>query len=113
VLVEQIEHYRAACRRFDRPSQVVLRRDIHVAETDAAALDHVRPILDEGYRGVTLAELLVGSPDTVIGRLADYHRLGIDRVLVRHVSGDHGAILRSFELIGRHVVPAIEAWPDR
>ena len=36
--------------------------DILVAETDQEALDIVQPILDVGYRGVTIERLLVGKP---------------------------------------------------
>jgi alkanesulfonate monooxygenase SsuD/methylene tetrahydromethanopterin reductase-like flavin-dependent oxidoreductase (luciferase family) len=90
----------------------VLRRDIFVAPTDRQALDHVEPILAEGYRGVGLERLLVGSPATIVQRLAAYRGLGFHHVLVRHISGDHAAILDSFELIGRHIVPEVASWAD-
>ena len=113
LLASQIRHYRDACDAAGRPPQVVLRRDIHVAATDREAIDHIGPILAEGYRGVTFDELLVGSPPTIIDKLRTYHQGGIDRVLVRHVSGDHDAILASFDLIGRYVIPEISTWPDK
>ena len=74
------------------------------------ALESVRPILKEGYRGVGLDRLLVGSPDTVLRRLAEYRDMGFGHVLVRHITGDHGPMLDSFSLIGRHVVPEISGW---
>jgi alkanesulfonate monooxygenase SsuD/methylene tetrahydromethanopterin reductase-like flavin-dependent oxidoreductase (luciferase family) len=77
----------------------VLRRDIHVAETDKQAHAHVDPILEAGYRGVGYDRLLVGSPDTVVARLRHYEELGFDHVMVRHVTGDHAAMLKSFELL--------------
>jgi alkanesulfonate monooxygenase SsuD/methylene tetrahydromethanopterin reductase-like flavin-dependent oxidoreductase (luciferase family) len=53
--------------------------------------------------------LLVGNPETVVERLRHYRALGFEEVMVRHVTGDHQQMLRSFALIGRHVMPAIRA----
>jgi alkanesulfonate monooxygenase SsuD/methylene tetrahydromethanopterin reductase-like flavin-dependent oxidoreductase (luciferase family) len=111
-LAGQLARYRRGCAATGRRPVPILRRDIHVAPTDDHALDHVRPILAEGYRGLDLDRLLVGSPATVITRLAGYRKLGFDHVLVRHITGDDAAILDSFALIGRDIVPEIAAWPD-
>ena len=92
--------------RFDRATLPVLRRDIHVASTDAEARAHVDPILAQGYRGLDHDRLLVGSPDTIVRRLRRYESMGFDHVLVRHVTGDHGAMIASFELLGE-VVAAV------
>ena len=85
----------------------MLRRDIFVADTDAAAHAEVDRVLAEGYRGTGKAELLVGSPATVVERLRHYRGLGFEDVMVRHVTGDHQRMLRSFALIGELVMPAI------
>jgi len=106
-LVRQLDAYREAAARGKRPARAVLRRDIFVAASDAAANAEVDKILAEGYRGTGKAELLVGSPDTVIERLQHYRRLGFEEVMVRHITGDHRLMLESFALIGRHVMPAI------
>ncbi|MHB8573758.1 MAG: LLM class flavin-dependent oxidoreductase [Dehalococcoidia bacterium] len=106
-LTRQLAVYHAAVAEAGRPARAVLRRDIFVAETDAAAHAEVDRVLAEGYRGTGKAELLVGSPNTVIERLRHYRALGFAEVMVRHITGDHGLMLRSFELIGRHVMPAI------
>ncbi len=89
-----------------RPNRAVLRRDLHVADTDADARAHVDPILAQGYRGVGYDRLLVGSPTTVIARLRHYESMGFDHVMVRHITGDHTAMLKSFELLG-DVVAAV------
>jgi alkanesulfonate monooxygenase SsuD/methylene tetrahydromethanopterin reductase-like flavin-dependent oxidoreductase (luciferase family) len=107
VLVEQLPVYRAAAAEAGRPARPVLRRDIYVAETDAAAHAEVDRVLAEGYRGTGKAELLVGSPESVVERLRYYRSLGFEEVMVRHITDDHKLMLRSFELIGRHVMPAI------
>ena len=49
----------------------------------------------------------MGDPETVVARLRHYRALGFEEVMVRHVTGDHQQMLRSFSLIGRHVMPAI------
>jgi alkanesulfonate monooxygenase SsuD/methylene tetrahydromethanopterin reductase-like flavin-dependent oxidoreductase (luciferase family) len=109
-LAQQLAAYQTGCRAANRQPLPVLRRDIFVAATDRQALDHVEPILTEGYRGVGLERLLVGSPATIVQRLASYRDLGFHHVLVRHISGDHAAILDSFELIGRNIVPEVASW---
>ena len=106
VLVEQLDLYRRTADNYGRPYRPVLRRDVHVAATDAEALAHVDPILEQGYRGVDHQRLLVGSPDTIIARLRHYESLGFDHVMVRHITGDHQAMLTSFELLGE-VVAAV------
>jgi alkanesulfonate monooxygenase SsuD/methylene tetrahydromethanopterin reductase-like flavin-dependent oxidoreductase (luciferase family) len=105
-LVELLDLYRRTAEAHDRQVLPVLRRDIHVAETDEQARAHVDPILEAGYRGVGYDRLLVGSPDTVVARLRHYEALGFEHVMVRHITGDHAAMLTSFELLG-DVVEAV------
>ena len=107
-LVEQLVLYHRTANEHGRPHRPVLRRDVHVAETDADARAHVEPILEQGYRGADLSRLLVGSPDTVATRLRSYESMGFEHVMVRHVTGDHAAMVRSFELLGE-VVRAVSS----
>ena len=106
VLADQLDLYRRTAAAHGRPCRPVLRRDVHVAETDAEARAHIDPILEQGYRGLDVTRLLVGSTDTVAARLRSYEAMGFDHVMVRHVIGDHDAMLRSFDLLGE-VVRAI------
>jgi alkanesulfonate monooxygenase SsuD/methylene tetrahydromethanopterin reductase-like flavin-dependent oxidoreductase (luciferase family) len=99
-LVHQLQLYRRTAAAHGRPVLPVLRRDIHLAPTDAEARAHVDPILAEGYRGLDYERLLVGSPDSVAERLGSYRSLGFEHVMVRHITGDHEAMLASFELLG-------------
>jgi len=108
-LVRQLDIYREAAARARRPVRAVLRRDIFVAASDAAAHAEVDKVLAEGYRGTGKTELLVGNPDAVIERLRHYRRLGFEEVMVRHITGDHQLMLESFSLIGRHVMPALRS----
>lgn len=106
-LTRQLDVYREAALRAGRSARAVLRRDIFVAETDAAAHAEVDRVLAEGYRGTGKDELLVGSPEAVVERLRHYRALGFEEVMVRHITGDHQLMLRSFALIGQRVMPAI------
>ena len=84
-----------------------MRRDIYVGESDDEARSVVNAILAEGYRGSGLDQLLVGSAETVVQTLRRYCDMGFDYVMVRHIVGDHQLMLRSFERIGRDVMPQI------
>lgn len=106
-VVRQLAVYRDAAAEAGRTPRAVLRRDIFVAETDDAAHAEVDRVLAEGYRGTGKDELLVGSPASVVERLRSYRGLGFSEVMVRHITGDHRLMLRSFELIGEQVIPAI------
>ena len=48
---------------------------------------------------------LVGRADTFVQDLGRYRAMGFDHVMVRHIVGDHQLMLRSFERIGRDVMP--------
>jgi alkanesulfonate monooxygenase SsuD/methylene tetrahydromethanopterin reductase-like flavin-dependent oxidoreductase (luciferase family) len=106
-LVRQLDLYREAALLSGRPPRPVLRRDIYVGESDAEARAVVGSILAEGYRGTGLDQLLVGSAETVVRNLRKYRNMGFDYVMVRHIVGDHQNMLRSFERIGRDVMPQI------
>ena len=103
----QLDVYLEAAAKSGRPARAVLRRDILVADTDASAHAEVDRVLAEGYRGTGKAELLVGSPEAVIERLRECRAMGFEELMVRHITGDHALMLRSFELIGARVMPAI------
>src|SRR5262252_1466840 len=85
-LVQQLEVYCKAAAQASRPAHAVFRRDIFVAETDAAAHAEVDRVLAEGYRGTGKGELLVGSPETVVERLRHYRALGFEEVMARHIT---------------------------
>lgn len=106
-LRQQLERYREAAGRAGRRPRPVLRRDIYVGESDQEARAVVGSILAEGYRGTGLDQLLVGSAEAVVEQLRRYRDMGFDSVMVRHIVGDHQLMLRSFERIGRDVMPRI------
>jgi alkanesulfonate monooxygenase SsuD/methylene tetrahydromethanopterin reductase-like flavin-dependent oxidoreductase (luciferase family) len=109
-LRQQLDLYRSAAAKSGRPARPVLRRDIYVGESDDEAQAVVNEILAEGYRGTGLDQLLVGSADTIVAKLRRYRDAGFDYVMVRHIVGDHQQMLRSFERIGRDVMPQIRTF---
>jgi alkanesulfonate monooxygenase SsuD/methylene tetrahydromethanopterin reductase-like flavin-dependent oxidoreductase (luciferase family) len=109
-LRQQLDLYRNAAAKSGRPARPVLRRDIYVGESDEEARAVVNAILAEGYRGTGLDQLLVGSADTIVLKLHTYRDAGFDYVMVRHIVGDHQLMLRSFERIGRDVMPEIRTF---
>lgn len=104
-----LDRYRAVCAEHGRVPDAVLRRDIYVAETDEQAWEAVEPMIAAGYRGFGHERdtSLVGSAGTVVKRLAGYRDMGFEKVLVRHIVGDHQQILDSLRRIGDDVIPAV------
>lgn len=53
--------------------------------------------------------LLVGSAESVVQQLEEYRAIGFDHALIRHIVGDHALTPRSFERIGKDVLPRLHA----
>jgi alkanesulfonate monooxygenase SsuD/methylene tetrahydromethanopterin reductase-like flavin-dependent oxidoreductase (luciferase family) len=72
-----------------------------------------RPLNQLTYQELQDAyHLIVGSPDTVIRKLRHIkERLGIGALLLEAQAGQmsHQATMRSIELLGREVIPALKA----
>ena len=109
-LAQQLDVYREAAARAGRSALPVLRRDIYVGESDLEAETTVGRVLAEGYRGTGLEQLLVGGPKSVAEQLRGYHTLGFEYVMVRHIVGEHDAMLRSFARIGDSLMAEIRSW---
>ncbi len=93
-----VQSYRDACARHDRePTRIAIRRDVHVAATDAEAASVTGPIVEHGYRGFDPEAVVSGGPDAVTGAFAELGKLGCTDVIIRHLAEDQGAVLRSFE----------------
>ncbi|HEX9766920.1 MAG TPA: LLM class flavin-dependent oxidoreductase [Nitriliruptorales bacterium] len=54
--------------------------------------------------------IIVGDPEQCIEKMKTYESLGVDQLLCYMQFGDldHNAILRSIELIGKHVLPEVD-----
>lgn len=55
--------------------------------------------------------ILVGTPDDVIERIHKYEELGINEVILRIENYGHHANMRSIEMFGKYVLPAINSAP--
>jgi alkanesulfonate monooxygenase SsuD/methylene tetrahydromethanopterin reductase-like flavin-dependent oxidoreductase (luciferase family) len=106
-LAQQLEVYREAAARAGRAVLPVLGGDISVGVCEAEAEATVGRVLAEGYRGTGMEQLLVGGAKSVTEQLRSYRALGFEYVMVRHIVGEHDAMLRSFERIGQSLMPAI------
>jgi alkanesulfonate monooxygenase SsuD/methylene tetrahydromethanopterin reductase-like flavin-dependent oxidoreductase (luciferase family) len=55
--------------------------------------------------------IIVGDPDQCIEKMKTYESLGVDQLLCYMQFGDldHDAIMKSIELIGKHVLPEVDA----
>lgn len=96
-----VERYCAECAALGKPAgPIALRRDVHVAPTDAEADAQAGPVIAAGYRGFPPGATVCGSPGRVAEAFAAFGELGIRDVIVRHLAEDQGAVLRSFELLG-------------
>lgn len=51
---------------------------------------------------------MVGTPDDFVARLRRLEEMGVDEVLMRVDGVAHDDIMRSLELIGAEVIPAVD-----
>jgi alkanesulfonate monooxygenase SsuD/methylene tetrahydromethanopterin reductase-like flavin-dependent oxidoreductase (luciferase family) len=113
---EKLHLYRTGLQEYGRSTQVtevVLRRDLHLATTADIARREAQPLFDRGYRGFdrqALAEsLIVGGPAECIRYLEHMQRLGITHVLFRCALQDQSLALQTIRLIGTEVIPHFRA----
>ena len=108
-----LQVYRTALAEFGReddPNEVVLRRDVHLAGTDAAAQREAAPLFEKGYRGMRGSHLeqslFVGGPGECVEYLRDLESLGVDRVLFRCALDEPEQAAQTIQVLGEGVIPA-------
>jgi alkanesulfonate monooxygenase SsuD/methylene tetrahydromethanopterin reductase-like flavin-dependent oxidoreductase (luciferase family) len=67
---------------------------------------------DMDYLLTETPSVLVGSPDDFVKRLKELTQRGVQEVLLRIDGMPHDDIMRSIELIGREVIPALAPEPE-
>jgi alkanesulfonate monooxygenase SsuD/methylene tetrahydromethanopterin reductase-like flavin-dependent oxidoreductase (luciferase family) len=104
---EKLQLYRGALQEFGRSSQVsevILRRDIHLAPTTDLARREAQTLFDRGYRGFNAQELneslMVSGPQECIRYLEHMQRLGITHMLFRPAFRDQAKVLQTIRLLG-------------
>lgn len=55
----------------------------------------------------------IGTPDLFVERAEQLHAMGVDDLVWRIDGMGHEANLRTIEMLGRHVLPAIQALPEQ
>ncbi len=109
---EKLQLYRQAlqeCGRTSHVSDIILRRDIHLASTAEEAHREAQHLFEKGYRGYGQREmeesLIVGGPEECIRYLDNMQRLGITHVLFRCAVHGQDKALQTIRLLGTEVIP--------
>ena len=111
---EKLQFYRSALQEYGRSaSEIILRRDIHLAPTMAQAREDAQVLFERGYRGFGPQEmdesLIVGDPEVCVRYLENMQRLGITHILFRCAMLDQDQALQTIRLIGTEVIPHFRA----
>jgi alkanesulfonate monooxygenase SsuD/methylene tetrahydromethanopterin reductase-like flavin-dependent oxidoreductase (luciferase family) len=111
---EKLQLYREALQEYGRSAEiteVILRRDIHLAATSEAARREAQHLLDQGYRGFGQREmaesLMISGPQECIRYLENMQRLGITHVLFRCALRDQDKAVQTIRLLGTEVIPHV------
>ncbi|MGI9600915.1 MAG: LLM class flavin-dependent oxidoreductase [Acidimicrobiales bacterium] len=81
-IAEPLALYREACDREGRTPRVMVRLDATVSH-DPSILQAAREQVGRGYRGMSEAQLIIGTPDEAVAQLAPFAELGVDQIVVR------------------------------
>lgn len=99
-LREGLEQYRERCEANGTTPRVCLRRDVLVAVDHDRARALGQAVVDAGYRGMSLDQLVVGGVESVVEQLQPFADLGIDDIVSRTIAVEQSAALESIEQLG-------------
>ena len=109
---ERLAFYRAALDKLGRSddvSEVILRRDLHLSDSEAAARKEADQLFREGYRGFGEWEmresLIVGGPEECIATLERFERMGVTHVLFRCAMDEPEPAAQTLRILGEQVIP--------
>lgn len=98
----RLGHYLGACETAGRePGVVAIRRDVYVGESAEAAQRAMAPYLEQGYRGITPAALLIGSVEQVAEQIGQLSRMGYTDVIIRNISTDQQQALATIDRLAQ------------
>ena len=63
---------------------------------------------DFGYLLTETPSIMIGTPDDFIERIERLEDMGVEEILMRIDGVSHADIMKSFELIGREVIPTVD-----
>ena len=64
---------------------------------------------DFDYLLTETPSIMIGTPDDFIERIERLEDMGVEEILMRIDGVSHADIMKSFELIGREVIPTVDA----
>ncbi len=100
-----VTRYREACSQAGTTPRAIVRRDVLVLTDGGRARAQAAELVDRGYRGMTMDQLVVGDPgdaEAAIQALAD---VGYDDVIVRCMTGDQADALETIRCLGEITAP--------
>ena len=109
---ERLHFYRAALDEFGRreqASELVVRRDLHLAGTRREALRDAEVLFERGYRGFGEREmeesLIVGDAAVCIDALERLRQLGATHILFRCALDEPEQVMQTIGILGEQVIP--------
>lgn len=99
-LLPAIDHYRSRCEAHGTTPRVALRRDVFVADDDAAGRAVGEQMASGGYRGMRGEVLVCGGVERVAESLSRFAAIGVDDIVARTVAVEPDRAVRSIELLG-------------
>ena len=109
---ERLRFYRAALDEFGRNddvSELVVRRDLHLAQTRNEAMRDAEVLYERGYRGFGEREmrdsLIVGDADACIDALERLEDMGVTHILFRCALDEPEQAMGTIRILGERVIP--------
>ena len=102
-LLKKRDLYLAACEAegAEYPSQMAVRRDVHVADSDKEAVAVKAALEAKQYRGIGPDALVIGTVGQVEAYFRDLADLGFTDIITRHLHPDQASAIHSIEGLGR------------
>lgn len=108
----RLRFYRAALEEFGRSDEVsdlVVRRDLHLAHTRDIAMREAEVLFERGYRGFGEREmgesLIVGNAETCIDALERLQDMGTTHILFRCALDEPEQAMQTISILGEQVIP--------
>lgn len=95
-----IAGYRVACADAGGAPRSIVRKDALVLADGDRARAEATTIVERGYRGMSIDQLLVGGPDDVRVALSSLTDLGYDDVIIRCMSPNQSDALETIQVLG-------------
>ena len=109
---DRLRLYRAALEEFGRSdeiSELVVRRDLHLAQTRDEAMREAEVLYERGYRGFGEREmedsLIMGDAEICINALKRLQDIGATHILFRCALDDPEQAMQTIHILGEQVIP--------